>query len=215
MSRGADANTPSNASNRDKAVALALEQARGDMTTLAAEAPDWAARCELLSLPAPENGVLHLSFLDAEFSFYIELLSFYPQPDPVREILMLRYLSCKGALPAGEEPLAYRELPGAAFYVEPFRSRSVVPLAAAAGENLDALGQCLERYEAAPLTRGDASWRIQVLGRVWLELVCYEPDEEFPAGCELFFAPVVSGVYSADEAAMLGQLFCLGLLRQL
>lgn len=202
-------------SNRDRAVAQALELARGDMASLAAGPPDWAARCEMLSLSAPHNGVLHLAFLDKTFSFDIKTLAFSPQPDPVREILLLRYLACQGALPSGEEPLAYRELPGAAFYVEPFRSRSVVPLAAAAGTNLAGLAGCMERYKASPLTRGDASWRIQVLGRVWLELVCYEPDEEFPAGCELFFAPAVAGVYSADEAAMLGQLFCLGLLREL
>jgi hypothetical protein len=203
-------------SNRDTAVALALERPRQEL--LALPAGTLAARFPTLGLPLaedPKSDAVALRFLERSYTLRLEDLHFEPEPDPVRSILMLRYLTCPQPLQDDGEPLAFRELPGAGFYLGPFRARSVDPLAIAVGENRSNLERAAAHFEALPVQRGDAAWRFTVLGTVWLELVWYAPDEEFPANCELLFAPCVARIYRADEAAMLGSLLCMNLLRRL
>ncbi len=203
-------------SNRDAAVLLALERLRREL--LALPAGTLAARCPTLGLPlaeGPESGAVVLRFLERAHTLRLEDLRFEPEPDPVRSILMLRYLACPQPLQDDGEPLSFRELPGAGFYLGPFRARGVEPLAAAVGGNRSCLERAAAHFEALPLQRGDGAWRFMVLGKLWLELVWYAPDEEFPANCELLFAPCVARIYSADEAAMLGSLLCMNLLHRL
>jgi len=195
-------------SNRDAAVALALERLEQEL-----QGVDLAARCELHGLGPVEDGHARLRFLDRRFSLDFATLACTPAIDPLSRALTLRYLTRARPLSAGNTALAYRELPGAAFYLAPFRSRTVAPLAAKTGGDMTRLQQALLPFEAEPLTQtsADAAWRIPVLGRVWLELQYWEPDEEFDANCELLFAPAVAELYTADEAAMLGSLLVWGL----
>ncbi len=205
-----------NGSNRDAAVLQALERLRRELLDL--PAGTLAARCPTLGLPrhgASNFSHVALRFLERCFILQLDDLRFEPEPDPVRSILMLRYLACDRPLLDGGESLAFRELPGAGFYLRPFRARSVQPLATAIGGNISALEWAVAHFEALPIQRGDGSWRFPVIGKIWLDLLWYAPDEEFPANCELLFAPCVARVYSADEAAMLGSLLCQALLRRL
>ncbi len=201
--------------NRDQAVALALERAQRDFQAIpVAELPP---RLQDLDLPVPDTSgnSLGLTFMNQDLTLSLHDLGFAPPVDPVRRILILRYICAPLPLPDEGASLGYRELPGASFYVGPFRSRSVDPLAGAVGANLHALSCAAASYGGRPLKLGDAGWRFPVLGKVWMDLAWYEPDEEFPGSCELFFAPCVARVYSADEAAILGSLLCLGLVRGL
>lgn len=201
-------------SKRDAAVALALERLRREL--LALPAGTLAARCPALGLPLPEepkSDAVVLRFLERSYTLRLEDLLFEPEPDPVRAILMLRYLACPQPLQDDGEPLAFRELPGAGFYLGPFRARGVIPLATAVGGNRSNLERAAAHFQALPVRRGDAAWRFSVLGKLWLELVWYAPDEEFPTNRELLFAPCVARIYCADEAAMPGSLPGMKLLR--
>ncbi len=199
-------------SNRDAAVAQALERTRKELLHFGAD--ELAARCRRHELGEVHDGVLALRFLDRRCSLQLDDLAFAPDIDPLSKVLTLRYLARSAPVSASETPLAYRELPGAAFYVQPFRSRTVIPLAAKMAGDVQRLEQALQRFEARrlpPEAPGDAAWRIPIMGRVWLELHYWGPDEEFPANCELLFAPGVAEIYTADEAAMLGSLLVWGL----
>lgn len=203
-------------SNRDAAVALAVSRIEEELRALGTA--ELAARCEQHGLGQVQDNTVALGFLDRRFALRLDDLACNPEPDPLSRALVLRCLTRKAPVcAAGNEnsaALAYRELPGAAFYVQPFRSRTVLPLAMKVGDDQAQLRQVLQHYDACPLHEGhkaDAAWRIPVLGQVWLELQYSAPDDEFPAVCELLFAPAVADIYTADEAAMLGSLLVWGI----
>jgi uncharacterized 2Fe-2S/4Fe-4S cluster protein (DUF4445 family) len=129
--------------------------------------------------------------------------------------LALHLLALPTPIAAGGEPIAFRELPSGPFYLGPFRSRSVVPLAATAGNDLDKLHAALDGFDWTAMPHGDFAARIRVLGNLFVTLVYHLGDEEFPPTADLLFDPSARRLLDADTAATLASRLCLALVRRM
>ena len=110
--------------------------------------------------------------------------------------------------------VTYRNFIGGQFYLQPFLARTVQPLVARIGNDLEKLKKNLARFDWQPLPvpPGDFSARIHALGNLHVTLVYTLGDDEFPAGCEVLFDAATKRVYGAEDAAVLASRVCLGLL---
>jgi uncharacterized 2Fe-2S/4Fe-4S cluster protein (DUF4445 family) len=208
---GAPPESPKEASLRQAAEKAAAALAEGDL----------AARAAGLGIDAPgPDGALEFRFLERRLRVVPPKFLVFDAGDetPVKAAeaaLVLHLLALPGPVAAGGEPIAFRELPSGAFYLGPFRSRSVAPLASVVGNEMDRLRAVLDGFDWAEAPHGDFAARIRVLGNLFVTLVYRLGDEEFPPAADLLFDPSARRLLDADTAATLASRLCLCLVRRL
>ena len=104
-------------------------------------------RCSRLGLGRPDSGLIEFSAFGSPALLDLATLGLrgkggadLPQAD---RILIYHYLACESALSPGGDPISFRDFPGGAFYWEPFRSRTALPLARRFGGDI-ARGDLIE-----------------------------------------------------------------------
>ncbi len=196
------------ASHKQQALQQALAIAARDLCGV-----DIEQRCGALGLNRPARGSLTLRFLGRNVR--ISLSDFAAQNPvtgmklhPVDHLLILHYLQHKQLLAEPGDWISYREFPGGAFYRQPFRDRSVLPLVNEIGNDLPDLRARLARFEWRGHNAGDLGADIHVMGRARLLLVYHAADEEFSPDAEIFFSANLARVFGAEDAAALAGRFC-------
>jgi hypothetical protein len=147
------------------------------------------------------NRVFRLSYPDFEFSD----LAAPQQEVPLQEqVLILHYL--QGDPPPwadGGDWVAYREIPGAAFYFAAFRKRALDPLKNVFGQNVAGLKTAAARLNGDPVGFGDAGFEFRVFPKVPVRLILYAGDEEFPAEASILFDRSIDRMLSPEDIAWL------------
>jgi hypothetical protein len=146
------------------------------------------------------NRIFRLSYPDFEFQDLAE-----PGKEvPIQEqILVLHYLLAdRPGMPSGAW-VAYREIPGAAFYFAAFLKRAVDPLKKAFGQNLDGLKSAADRLLGAEVGLGDAGFEFRLFPKVPVRLILHSGDEEFPAEATILFDRSIEGILSPEDIAWL------------
>ncbi|MDD5704625.1 MAG: DUF3786 domain-containing protein [Kiritimatiellae bacterium] len=203
--------------NKEEALALAIKLAVDRL----AEKSDLPARCARLGLsdPAAADGTVHLPFLGRTLAlrppvFAASVLETGLAAKPADRLLALHYLLCDTAVQPEGNWISFRDFPGGAFYWQPFLSRTIQPLIASVGNDLDLLRTRLARLSAR-LEAGPADGlaaRIAAVGRVDALLVYHAGDAEFPAAADLLFDACCRRVFCAEDAAALASRICLSLV---
>ena len=179
------------------------------------------ARLRLLGLPAAVDGVVVLRAFGADLELRLTDGAMFNRKtgkpaSPNDWILVLHYLLCDVPVPALVTPddwITFRDLPGGAFYLQPFLSRTAKPLVAKIGNDLARLELNLnQRFDWERVALGDFGARIHGLGNLYLTLIYSRGDDEFPPACDILFSAGVKRVYGAEDAAALASRFCMGLL---
>lgn len=185
--------------------------------TLAQE--DLAARAAGLGIDPPgPDGALKFRFLERRLrvappDFTVCDAESGAPVKAAEAALALHLLALPTPIAAGGEPIAFRELPSGPFYLGPFRSRSVAPLASMVGSEVDRLREVLDGFDWADAPHGDFAARIRVLGNLFVTLVYHLGGEEFPPTADLLFDPSARRLLDADTAAALASRLCLALVR--
>lgn len=124
---------------------------------------------------------------------------------PLQEqVLLLHYLLAGPAEHvAGDDWVAYREIPGAGFYFGAFVRRAIDPLKKAFGPDPAAFAAAAGRLGGAAVPLGDAAFEFQALPRVPLRLVLYAGDEEFPPEAAVLFRRDVGAILPPEDIAWL------------
>jgi len=200
-----------------EARAEAVRRGRHAIAALLGSEPEGlAGRCRRLGLPAPEAGGFRLPFFGREAHFDADRLELRrTDGSPTSDgdlILFLHYLAAPGALIPGGEFISFRDLPGGAFYWEPFRSRTSAPLLARYGSDPAGLRAALDRFAWSGLELGDLAARVHGFGNLYLSLVYNAAAEGFPAELNVLFDRAIKAVYCAEDAAAFASRICLGLL---
>jgi hypothetical protein len=119
-------------------------------------------------------------------------------------VLLAHYLRTADGAPLAGRWIALRELPGGLMYGVAFQGYSGGELARWLGPDFAQLRAVAPPLGAKPLTYGDYSFRLDVLPRVPIAIVCNVGDDEFPAAAQLLFDAAAAHYLPTDALATLG-----------
>ena len=129
------------------------------------------------------------------------------EPDVATRLLLMHYLITADGTPMASRWIAFRNLPGGLGYDAAFQRRASAPLAQAFGTP----GHGQTSFEVAArilggerLRFGDAAFCFRLLPRVWLAVVLYVADEEFPASANVLFDAAAEHYLATEDLAVLG-----------
>ncbi len=158
----------------------------------------------------PEGGgALRVPFLSRIFRLSYPDFEFCDVAAPGKEvplqeqILVLHYLQADlPGLPPGDW-VAYREIPGAAFYFAAFVKRAVDPLKKAFGQNLEGFITAAARLDGLAVEFGNAGFEFRLFPKVPVRLILHAGDEEFPAEATILFDRSIARMLSPEDIAWL------------
>jgi len=177
-------------------------------------------RCARLGLPAPADGALSLPLFGSPARLDIASLALTGASGEARsqadEILFFHYLAYEGGVTEGSgtaaELISFRDLTGGAFYWEPFRSRTCLPIIKRYASDLAGLKAALDRFEWRELPIGDFGARVHAMGRLFVSLVYYAAEEGMETDIVVLFDPAMKRIFQAEDAAAVASRICIGLL---
>jgi hypothetical protein len=121
---------------------------------------------------------------------------------PIQEqVLILHYMGAMEKTPVAGQWIAYREIPGAAFYYSSFVKRAIDPLKKVFGSNVEALPPAAEKLGGDSIAAGDAGYMFYVLPKAPLQLILWEGDEEFGSEANILFDKTAGLYLSPEDAA--------------
>jgi hypothetical protein len=130
-----------------------------------------------------------------------------PAANGYEKLLIIRYLT-EGSytLPSGKL-VSYEELPWGSVYMQNFRGRVIGRLAREFGRGPVAFPDLIEslpnlRYEQ--LSMGDYACRIEFLDNIFVSIIYYEGDDEFPASFQILFDDNIKYAFTAEDVAVVG-----------
>ncbi len=123
---------------------------------------------------------------------------------PIQEqVLILHYMSAMEKKPVSGKWIAYREIPGAAFYYSSFVKRAIDPLKKVFGQNTAGLPPAADKIGGKAIDNGDVGYEFRVLPKVPLQLILWEGDEEFAPEANILFDETAGSYMSPEDAAWL------------
>jgi hypothetical protein len=135
------------------------------------------------------------------------------EADVPTTILLLHYLLTADGTPLGDQWIAFRSLPGGLGYDAAFQGRANLRLARAFGSRQASFETAARALGGEPLAFGDASFMFRILPRVWLAVVLYLADDEFPANANVLFDAAAGHYLPTEDLAVLGGLLAGRLIK--
>jgi hypothetical protein len=135
------------------------------------------------------------------------------EADIATRVLLLHYLLRADGAPMASKWIAFRNLPGGLGYDAAFEGRANQRLVRAFGTDRPAFEAAARFVGGEPLTFGDASFLFRVLPRLWLAVVLYLADDEFPASANVLFDASASHYLPTEDLAVLGGLLASRLIK--
>ncbi|MFC2030421.1 DUF3786 domain-containing protein [Chloroflexota bacterium] len=132
--------------------------------------------------------------------------------DIATRIILLHYLLTADGTRMADKWVAFRSLPGGLGYDGAFQRRSCLPLAARFGSDAEVFDVASRALGGESLTYGDASFLFRVLPRVWMAVVVYYADDEFPATANVLYDASASHYLPTEDLAVLGGLLASRLM---
>ncbi len=179
--------------------------------------------CERCGLTGSPGGLL-VPYLGGECEVSLPDVRFDPDELPLMEkILILHYLTGTGA-PEGSagspeeaparEYVSYKNLPGAAFYYQPYRKRGTARILKAFGDRPRDVVEASSVLGGVEHDMGDVSVLLRVFPRIDAVLVLYRGDEEFPPEAEILYRYDVARYLSLEDVAVVSGILAGRLIKR-
>jgi Domain of unknown function (DUF3786) len=130
----------------------------------------------------------------------------HQETDIASRILLLHYLLTADGTPLADRWIAFRNLPGGLGYDAAFQGRANRRLAHVFGADQAAFETAARAIGGERLSFGDASFVFRILPRVWLAVVLYLADEEFPASANVLFDAAAGHYLPTEDLAVVGDM---------
>ena len=178
--------------------------------------------CERISARsgfAFDAGALQVPFLDRLYQVgcpgfeFADAVAAAAQIPLQEQVLILHYLAAEASVAITGDWVAYREIPGAAFYFPAFVKRAVDPLKKRFGGDLEAFRRAAARLGGTAVGQGDAAAEFRVLPNVPLRLILHAGDEEFPPEAAILFDRSAGRILSPDDVAWLAGMVVYRMMR--
>ena len=158
---------------------------------------------------SPSENTFQIPFLDRIYLVSYLQFDFSDQTEnekeiPLQEQVLILHYMLAPAMPAPTNLwIAYREIPGAAFYFGAFVKRAVDPLKKVFGDNLAGFTRAAQKLHPQEIDNGDVGFEFRVLPGVPLQLILWAADDEFPAEANILFDKNIGRVLSPEDVAWL------------
>jgi hypothetical protein len=132
-----------------------------------------------------------------------------PELSPYEEILLLRYLCTGRHMESLGKQLSYNEIPWGKVYYRNFEGRCLKRLAQTFGNDLESLRRVMENWaslEALPLKQGDAGYRFKFMNGLFISIMLWAGDDEFPPSAQMLFDDNFVSAFSAEDLAVVGEI---------
>ena len=103
---------------------------------------------------------------------------------------------------------AFKELPDSMPYAGAFSTHTqqlLVPHVAKIESKTGRISAAFNTDRVGGSTGGDFSFRLQPLPKIWLEFICYLPDEDFPAAVTCLYSQNADRFLTTDALADVGE----------
>jgi hypothetical protein len=168
---------------------------------------------------ALEGGALAVPFLDRGYRVscpgfeFADAASVAAQVPLQEQVLILHYLMADMPAAVPGDWVAYREIPGAAFYFAAFVKRAIDPLKKRFGGDMEGFRRAAARLDGTAASAGDAAADFQVLPNVPVRLILHAGDEEFPPEATILFDRSIGRILSPEDIAWLAGMVVYRLMR--
>jgi len=130
-------------------------------------------------------------------------------PESILGLLVSLYALQSNPEPCQREPFrAFKELPDSMPYAGAFMTHTQQVLVPHVAQLENRLDQISAAFNTEPTERpdgGDFSFRLQPLPKIWLEFICYLPDEDFPAAVTCLYSQNADRFLTTDALADVGE----------
>ena len=158
-------------------------------------------------------------FLDREYHVSYPAFEFLPEGEtspgkevPLQEqVLILHYLTAPATVLSGNW-VAYREIPGAAFYFSAFLKRAVDPLKKMFGMDAALLEKPAKILGGISMDAGDVGYEFRLFPKVPIQIILWEGDEEFPGEANILFDESIGELLSPEDIAWLAGMLAYRLM---
>jgi hypothetical protein len=127
---------------------------------------------------------------------------------PYEKILFIRYL-CEGKyFPFRGRRLAYHEIPWGGVYYRNFEGRCLKRCAVTFGNDIQGFKKIFEqnpRLRAEALDTGDAGCRFEFINGLFVSLIVWAGDDEFPPSAQILFDDNFVFAFTAEDLAAVGE----------
>jgi len=128
--------------------------------------------------------------------------------EPYEKILFLRYL-CEGKyFPQQGKRLSYNEIPWGSVYYKNFEGRCLRRCARVFGKDIKKFAETIENnpnLRAEALNIGDASYRLEFINGLYISVILWGADDEFPPSAQLLFDDNFVFAFTAEDLAVAGE----------
>jgi hypothetical protein len=137
--------------------------------------------------------------------------------DEGMRVLVLRYL-CKGRWIAPEgRQLSYSEIPWGALYFRNFEGRCIKRIERIFGNDPASFSALFEKHRnlnGEKLDGKEHGWRFEFLNDIFMSIIIWEGDDEFPTKAQILFDDNFPAAFSAEDIAVAGDI-CISRLKAL
>lgn len=124
---------------------------------------------------------------------------------PYAEILLLRILVDGNLAPASGKFLPYTDIGWGESYWKAFNGRCIGRLSHMFANAVD-FSKCAESLGATRVDEGDAAYDIEFVDGVFMRLIIWEADDEFPLSAQILFSDNTPVTFTSEDAAVMGDI---------
>jgi hypothetical protein len=140
-----------------------------------------------------------------------------PVYDESVRVLLLRYL-CGGRQAAARGgQLSYNDIPWGALYFRNFEGRCIKRIERTFGGDLRGFSRIFEANKslrAEKLDGKECGWRFEFLNGLFMSIIIWEGDDEFPTKAQILFDDNFPDAFSAEDTAVAGDI-CISRLKEM
>jgi hypothetical protein len=140
-----------------------------------------------------------------------------PVYDESIRVLLLRYLCGGKWKPARGAQLSYNDIPWGALYFRNFEGRCIKRVERTFGGDVCGFSRIFEANEslrAEKLDGKECGWRFEFLSGLFMCIIIWEGDDEFPSKAQILFDDNFPDALSAEDIAVAGDI-CISRLKEM
>ena len=153
-----------------------------------------------------DGAAFHLTLLGTEYTIAWPEYAITPVPAlPVQTFLLRRLLEGTTRAWLGTWK-TFREMPWGEMYNTPYTGRVLTRAAFTFGFKMAKFSAACERLSGRKLSHGDAGYEFDFFGPFKMQILMWEPDDEFPPSAQVLYTENFADCFAAEDRVVAGDI---------